>query len=100
MAKRTHEQLVKIALKRPGVKQEYDALEDEFTLLKEMISARIKAKKTQEDIAKAMGTSTSVVGRLETAGGRKHHSPTLATLLRYANALGYNLQLKLTKRKA
>jgi DNA-binding XRE family transcriptional regulator len=99
MAKKTHEQLIKIALARPGVKREYDALENEFALLKEMVGARIKAKKTQEDIAKAMGTSTSVIGRLETGGGRKHHSPTLATLLKYADALGYELQLKLTKRK-
>ena len=54
----------------------------------------------QEDIAKAMGTSTSVIGRSETGGGSKHHSPTIATLLKYADALGYQLQLKLTKRKA
>jgi transcriptional regulator with XRE-family HTH domain len=100
MPKRTHEQLMKIALAKPGVKSEYDALENEFALLKEMVRARIESKKTQEDVAKAMGTSTSVVGRLETGGGRKHHSPTLATLQKYAEALGYKLQLKLTKRKA
>ena len=100
MPKRTHEQLMKIALAKPSVKSEYDALENEFALLKEMVRARIESKKTQEDVAKAMGTSTSVVGRLETGGGRKHHSPTLATLQKYAEALGYKLQLKLTKRKA
>lgn len=100
MPKRTHEQLMKIALAKPGVKREYDALENEFALLKKMVGARIKAKKTQEEVAKAMGTSTSVIGRLETAGGRTHHSPTLATLSKYANALGYHLQLKLTKKKA
>lgn len=47
-----------------------------------------------------MGTTTSVVGRLETGGGKKHHSPTLATLQKYARAVGCQLQLKLVRRKA
>jgi len=89
----THEELVKKALKRPGVKKAYDELEDEFVLLREMVKVRHESGKTQEEVAKAMGTTTSVVGRLET-GGSKLHSPTLATLRRYARALGYNLQLR------
>ena len=39
-----------------------------------------------------MHTTTSVVGRLESAGG-KHHSPSLRALERYAAALGYKLKI-------
>lgn len=100
MAKRTHEKLAKIALTRPGVKREYDALENEFRLLNELIKARLNAGKTQEEVARQMGTTTSVVGRLETGGGKQNHSPTLATLSRYAAAVGCTLQLKLIPKKS
>lgn len=100
MAKKTHEQLVKAALSKPGVKREYDALEDEFRLLNELIKARLDAGKTQEEVAQQMGTTTSVVGRLETGGGKNNHSPTLATLTKYAKAVGCVLQLKLVPKKA
>ena len=42
---KNHESFVEEALRRPGVRKEYDALEEEFALLKEMVKA-------QEDIAK------------------------------------------------
>ena len=96
---RTHEELMQKALTRPGVKKEYDALSEEFSLLKEMIKARINSGKTQEAVAKSMGTTTSVVGRLETGGGSKSHSPTIVTLKKYAEAVDCILQLKLVPRK-
>jgi len=43
-----------------------------------------------------MNTTTSIVGRLETGGGSRKHSPTLETLRRYASAFGYELQIKLS----
>jgi len=39
----THNKLKKIALSKSKVKAEYDALEPEFTLLREMLLARQKA---------------------------------------------------------
>jgi DNA-binding XRE family transcriptional regulator len=94
MSKSTHKQLVKQALRKPGVKKAYDALEEEFKLLDEMLKARKKAGKTQEQVAKLMRTSTSMVGRLETGGGSQRHSPTIETLRKYAEALGCHLQIK------
>jgi hypothetical protein len=44
--KNTHEELVKKALKKPGVKRAYDELEEEFALLREMVKARHKSGKT------------------------------------------------------
>jgi len=89
--KLTHEKMKKMALKRPGVKKEYKALKDEFDLIEEMIKARTKAGKTQEQVAKKMKTSTSVIGRLESSG---KHSPSIDTLRRYAKALGCELKIK------
>lgn len=89
----THEALKKQALKDPGVRREYDALEEEFALLRELLKARAQANKTQADVAKVMKTSTSVVGRLEVGGGK--HSPTVDTLRRYAQAVDCELKIKL-----
>jgi transcriptional regulator with XRE-family HTH domain len=80
------------------VKKEYDSLEYEYRLLREMINARLAAEKSQADIAEKMGTTTSVVGRLETGGGNKRHSPTLATLRRYARAVDCELEIRLIPR--
>lgn len=43
--RRTHEQLVKKALSYPDVKKEYDALSQEFSLLRESLNARLKSDK-------------------------------------------------------
>lgn len=91
--------LKKTALSNPRVKTEYDALSEEFSLLEKLVKARTQAQKTQEDVAKLMKTSTSVVGRLETGGGKRHHSPTLALLNRYAKAVGCELEVRLIRKK-
>ena len=101
MAKKlTHEQLKKRALSDPVVKAEYDALEDEFSFLQELVNARKLAHKTQAEIAESMGTTTSVVGRLESGGGKRQHSPSLGTLKRYARAVGCELKIRLVPKRA
>lgn len=92
---KSHNQLIQHALADPEIKQAYDELEEEFALLRTLLVAREKAGKTQADVAKAMQTTTSVVGRLETGGGGKRHSPTIGTLQRYARAVGCRLELRL-----
>ena len=52
---------------------------------------------TQAEIAVRIGTTQSAVARLESAESR--HSPSIATLQRYAKALGYKVQIQLVKRK-
>lgn len=95
----THDTLKREALSHPDVKAEYNALVDEFSLLEELIKARTKDEKTQEDVAKAMGTTTSSVGRLEIGGGKQQHSPTIATLRKYAQAVNHKLIIKLHPNK-
>ena len=83
------------ALARPDVKREYDRLAEEFELVDEILKARAAAGLTQAEVAARIGTTQSAVARLESAIGR--HSPSLATLRRYASALGYKLQVRLVK---
>lgn len=85
------------ALARPDVKREYDRIAEEFEFLSEILKARVAAGLTQADVAARIGTTQSAVARLESAGGR--HSPSIATLQRYASALGYKLQVRLVKGK-
>ena len=83
------------ALARPEVKREYDQLAEEFEFLDEILNARAAAGLTQADVAARIGTTQSAVARLESPVGK--HSPSLATLQRYASALGYRLQVRLVK---
>jgi transcriptional regulator with XRE-family HTH domain len=92
---RTHEQLVKKMLKNPAVRVEYDAQAEEFALLDELLRARQRAGLTQAEVAARMGTKTPAVARLEAGGGSQRHSPSVATLRKYAQAVGCRLEIKL-----
>jgi transcriptional regulator with XRE-family HTH domain len=83
------------ALARPEVKREYDRLAEEFEFLDEILKARTAAGLTQADVAVRIGTTQSAVARLESPVGK--HSPSIATLQRYASALGFRLQVRLVK---
>jgi len=83
------------ALRNPAVRRAYVELEDEFAFLGEVLKARARAGLTQTDVAERVGTTQSAIARLE-SGARKH-SPSIATLQRYARALGYRVQIKLVK---
>ena len=56
------------ASKRRGFREAYAALEAEYALAHEMLSARTRAGLTQEVVADRMGTTKSAVSRLEGAG--------------------------------
>jgi predicted transcriptional regulator len=71
-------------LTAPEVQAEYDALGPEFTIARELIAARARAGLSQAEVAQRMGTTQSVVARLE-SGKRP---PSLRTVQRYAQALG------------
>jgi len=87
-----HEEFVKKALKRKDFKEAYEALEEEYALVREMLAARSRSGLTQEAVAELMGTTKSAVSRLEAAG---KHAPSLTTLKKYAQAVGCHLEIKL-----
>lgn len=79
------------ASKRRGFREAYDALESEYALAHEMLSARTRAGLTQEAVAVHMGTTKSAVSRLEGAG---KHAPSVASLKKYADAVGCTLKIE------
>jgi len=90
-----HEDMIATWKKDPAFRQEYDALAEEFALFDALVSARQRAGLTQMEVAERMGTKTPAVARLEAGGGRQHHAPSLATLRKYAAAVGCRLEVKL-----
>ncbi|MFC4706476.1 helix-turn-helix domain-containing protein [Paraburkholderia caffeinitolerans] len=73
----------------------YEALDEEFTALDALLTARKEAGLTQAQVAERMGTTTSVVSRLESSLASEKHSPSLATLRKYAAACGKSLRISL-----
>src|SRR3954451_17755016 len=95
----THKALIKKMLKQPAVKAEYDGQAEEFALLDELLKARRRAGLTQAEVAERMGTKTPAVARLEAGGGRQGHSPSVATLRKYAEAVGCRVVIQLQPRE-
>ncbi len=91
----THDEFMEKILQDNEVKAEYDRLAPEFALLR----ARLEAGKTQEEVAQLMHTTKSAVSRLENGGGKSKHSPSIETLRRYAEAVGFELVIQLIPHK-
>ncbi len=83
--------LKKKLLADPQTRAEYDALAYEFEMAREVIEARTRAHMTQEEVAQRMGTTQSVVARLE-SGKRP---PSLRTVQRYAEAVGGRMVVRI-----
>ncbi|MDZ3799332.1 MAG: helix-turn-helix transcriptional regulator [Xanthomonadales bacterium] len=92
-----HQAFLARASKRKGFAEAYDALDLEYQLASQMLKARSRAGLTQDAVAERMGTTRSAISRLESAG--KKHAPSIATLQRYAQAVGCELQVKLVPQK-
>ena len=58
-------------------------------------TARKQAGLTQEEVAARMGTTKSAVSRLEASIRSESHSPSFATLRKYAHACGKRLVIKM-----
>lgn len=83
------------AFARPDVKKAYDDLAEEFAFLDEVLKARAGSGLTQAEVAARIGTTQSAIARLESAEPK--HSPSIATLQKYAKALGYKVEIRLIK---
>jgi ribosome-binding protein aMBF1 (putative translation factor) len=92
---RTHDQLVRKLLRRPGVRTEVERIErEESALLDALLKARQEAGLTQSQVAARMGTQAPAVARLERALASGKHSPSIATLRKYVKACGKRLVLR------
>jgi len=93
----TLKQFKRRALAQPEVKAAYEAAAGEFDFLDEVLKARAESGLTQAEVAERVGTTQSAIARLESAEPR--HSPSIATLQRYAKALGYTVEVRLVKER-
>ncbi len=78
-------------LEDPKTRAEYEAMENEYAIARELIAARTRAGLSQAQVAERMGTSQSTIARLES--GRT--LPSLRTLDRYARATGSRTVVRL-----
>ncbi len=93
----SHEEFKQKLLADPEIRAEYDRLEPEFTLLDELLRARQDAGLSQAEIARRMGTKAPAVSRLIAGVASERHSPSIATLRKYAAACGMRLEIHLVK---
>ena len=82
-------------LKNPEFRAEYEALEPEFALIRQLIDLRIKRGLSQRQLAKRAEMQQPTIARLE--GGR---TASLKTLRRVAEALDAEVQVSLVPREA
>ncbi len=71
-------------------RREYEALEEEFSLIAAMLDARQKAGLTQAQVAERMGIKQPLVAKIE--GCRSNVS--IDTLKRYAHATGCEIKVE------
>lgn len=86
--------LLKKQMQNNKFKKEYDLLEEEFELAREIIQLRIKASLTQKQLAELAGTSQPAIARLE-SGSYKNVS--LAFLRRVGKALNATPEIHFRK---
>jgi transcriptional regulator with XRE-family HTH domain len=70
---------------------DYEAMADEFAIARELIAARARAGMSQGEVAQRMGTTQSVVARLESC----KRPPCMRSVQRFAQAMGGQLVLRI-----
>ena len=81
-------------LKDPAVREAYDAPEEEFSLISQLIDLRQKRGLSQQALAKRAGMQQPAIARLES--GR---TPSLRTLKKVAAALDAKVEVRLVANK-
>jgi len=87
-------ELLEKQMKRKSFVEEYNALEEEFELAKEIIKLRIKANMTQSELAKRAGTSQPAIARLESGA---YKNLTLSFLRRIGDVFGVYPEVRMRK---
>jgi DNA-binding XRE family transcriptional regulator len=82
-------------LKNPEVQAEYEALEEEYALIRQLIDLRIERGLSQRQLAKCAGMQQPVIARLESG-----KTASWRTLKRVADALDADVRVTLIRRQA
>ena len=75
-------------MKDPEFKQEWDALEPKYQLIRSLIKARSDRKITQQQLSKLTGITQSDISKIENGSA----NPSMKKLLKLALALNVKLQ--------
>lgn len=94
MSKKWNKEIETKVISDPESREIYERKRREIEIALLMRKTREKANLSQEDVAERMHTTRSAVSRLESSGTGRH-SPSLETLLKYAQALGYSIKINL-----
>ena len=86
----TLENHLKESLKRPAFRRQWEALELEYQLSRQIISERLRQKMTQGELAQKAKTTQAVISRIE----RMTTNTSLELLKRIASAFGSNLRVQ------
>lgn len=89
---RNFDDLKKELLENPEFKKEYDALEPEYALIRQIIDRRLKSGLSQQNLAERAGTKQSAISRLESG----NYNPSLFFLKKIAAALGSEVRVSFT----
>ena len=89
---KSFDEYFKEKMKDPVIKQEYDALEPEYTIIQAMIDARKASGLTQKQLSEKTGITQGDISRLENGNG----NPSLRTLQRLAKGMGMKLDISFT----
>ena len=83
-------------LANPTVRQAYEEQTKVLSIGMELAKQRKRTGMTQAELAKKIGTSTPQLSRTE----RRPENVNMRTLIRYAEAVGMNLDVRLVAKKA
>ncbi len=79
-------------MKDPEFRREYEKLETEFQVARQILDARLKKKISQEQLARKVGTGQAVISRLEGMNGK----PSISLLERVAKALNTKINITIS----
>ena len=87
---KNYRETLKEQLKNSNFKKEFDNLEPEYQVIREMIKAQEEKNMTQIELSKLTGISQADISRLENGDA----NPTIEMLNRIATAFGKKLELQ------
>ena len=77
-------------LENPEFKAEWDALEPQYAIIREMIEIRNREHITQKELSARTGIAQADISKLESGNG----NPSIKTLIRLAAGLGKELHIE------
>jgi predicted transcriptional regulator len=90
-----HNKMREESFKNTNLIEEYNEFKLEFEIAEQLKAMREEKHISLTTVAEKMHSSKSAISRLESTNGGKKHSPSISTLLKYAQAIGCSLKIEL-----